>query len=202
MGLGIYKNDETQYLPIFKEIFEEEQNGGIVVIADIPTATLMLDRGVVVGVSSGLWHVIKTAKVYADVTSGAVIKVLTNNLFKVGDFISNENHSSEITAINTTASDDYHSITIDTGFVVDDGDILHQSTSEGLDDGDVALKYTPSAMTKNQIQLTKYSPGTGATRQININSSLVVNASVNESLMPYPVTDEIKSELTDRIRFF
>ncbi len=202
MGLRIQRNAEIQYLPIFEGVIEDHPGGGIIAIADIPTTTILLDRGVVVGVdSNGLFHVVKTAEVQEDVSSGNDIKVLTNEEFKVGDFISNGTISSAITAIDITSSDDYHTITVTSGFAVNDGDVLYQSTSEGLDAADVVIKYTPFGMTKNQMELTSYTSGTGATRQENVSSAIVVRGTVNESILPYPVTDGIKTSLTARMRF-
>ncbi len=204
MGLQIRRNSETQYLPIFESVIEEIPGGGIVAIADIPTAVEILDRGIVVGVASdGIYHVVKTAEVYAD-SDGTAIQVVPDiHNFKVGDYLANENggNSVLITAIDTDTNAAYDTITVANALTVTDDDVLYQSTSAGASAAAKAYKYTPVGITKNQMELTKYTSGTGSTRQENISSAIVTRGTVNESIMPYKTTAAMKTSLTARINF-
>jgi len=202
MGLQVTKSSDTQYNPVFLKILEDIPGGVTLQTSDLKSTTEELKAGAIIGEdgsTSGLYHLIKTAEVHADVTEGNDIQVEKGHEFKVGDFISNGNASSEITAIDTSNSD-YDVITVTNGFACNDGDILYLSTSEGNDAADVAMKYTPSAITKDTVAVITYS-ASGKRTETNVNVAAVVRGTVNESLLPFKVHSNMKTALTDRIRF-
>ena len=200
MGLSIARTDETQYNPVFQAIMEDNPGGVTLALGDLKSATEEVKAGAVIGEGStaGLFHLIKTAEVYADAES-ATILVEKEHEFKVGDFISNGLGSSAIISITTTETL-YDTIVVTNGLTVSDGDALYQSTSEGVEVADLAYKYTPSAISRNEAVVTTYSVS-GSESQANVSVGAVVRGTVVESLLPFVVTTGIKTALTDRIRF-
>ena len=202
MGMQVTKTEGTELHPLFFKIFDDIPGGVTLKASDLKTATEELEAGAIIGEdgsTSGLYHLIKTAEVYEDVSSGTDIKVEKEHEFKVGDFISNGNSSSAITAIDADETA-YDTITVTNGFACNDGDILYQSTSEGTEAADVALKYTPSAITKNTVAKITYT-ASGSRTETNVTVAAVVRGTVNESLLPFVVHADIKTALTDRILF-
>lgn len=202
MGLNVVKTSGDQHLPVFLKILEDIPGGVTIQATDLKTVTEELEAGAIIGEdgsTSGLYHLIKTAEVYEDVSSGTAIKVEKEHEFKVDDYISNGNNSSKITAITTTETA-YDTITVTNGFACNDGDVLYQSTSEGAEAADVAIKYTPSAITKDTVAKITYT-ASGSRTETNVNVAAVIRGTVNESLLPFVVHADMKTALTDRIIF-
>ncbi len=203
MGLTVSKTSETQYLPVFQKVFEDIPGGATISTGDLKSDSTEIKAGAIVGAdpdTDGLYRLIKTAEVYADGDGeDNTIQVLKTHEFKVEDFISNGSKSSKIQSIDTT-NDDYDVISVVAGFAHEDGDYLYQSTSEGTEAADIALKYTPAGITKNNIDVVTYSLS-GSVTHANVSSGIVVRGTVVESLLPYVVPTVVKTALTDRIRF-
>lgn len=202
MGLGISKASEAQYNPCFISILEDIPGGGTIAAADLKTDSEEIKAGAVVGVdSSGLYHLCKSAEVYASGSGeGNKIKITKDHELKAGEFVCNGAKSTAIVSIDSTTSDDYDELTVVSGFAHDDGDYLYESTSEGTEAANIAQLYTPAGLTRDNIEAVVYS-ASGKTSLTNISSGIVVRGTVNESLLPFVVPDVTKTALTARIRF-
>lgn len=106
MDLQVRKETETQYHPLFLKILEDIPGGITLVSADLKTVTEEIKAGALLSEDSstaGKFHLVKTAKVYeALAASGTALKVLKAHEFKVGEFITNGQVSTEIASITTT----------------------------------------------------------------------------------------------------
>jgi len=137
MNLQVNKTTETQYHPIFLKVLEDIPGGITLVSADLKTATEELKAGSLIGEdgnTAGLYHLCKTAEVYEAVTAGATsVKVEKEHEFKVGDFITNGQVSTAITAINTDEAA-YDTLTLtatlDAVEVIPVDSVLYQGSSE------------------------------------------------------------------------
>lgn len=202
MGLQITKTTGIVYKPIFLKILEDIPGGVTLSVGDAKAATEEIKAGTLIGEDavSGLYHICKSAEVYADGDGeDKTIQVLKNHEFKVDDFICNEENSSKITAIDTTNSD-YDIITVTNGYATIDGEVLYQGTSEGLEAADIVQKYIPKGITKYGVALITYSKS-GKKTEANVTVGVVVRGTVKESLLPYPVPIISKTALTAIIRF-
>ena len=116
MNMQIVKTSGVVYPPIFKAVLEDIPGGVLFDVDDLPAATEFLEAGVLLaedGSTSGLFHACKTAKVYeAEAAGGTELKVTKDHLFIVGDFITNGDVSTAITAIDTTTSALYDTLTL------------------------------------------------------------------------------------------
>ena len=199
--MNLNKVSETQTYPIWKKILEDITGGVTVAVADIKSSTSEIKAGTIVGegATAGLFHICKAAEVYANAASTTVL-ILTNHEFKVGDFICNGLRSTAITVIAT--GDDYDTLTLTAALTVVDGDALYEGTSEGIDDADIAAKYTAKGITKATVVTRAYYPqDDGYVALSNVTASVIVRGTINESLMPFIVPTVYKTALTDRIIF-
>ncbi len=194
MSLKITRSQETRFFPIFNSVIEDIKGGGTLG-DDFPATTLDITGGLVVGIDGdGIYHAVKTGEVNAD-AEGVSIDLETAQVFKVGDFICNGVKSTLITAIDLTTDTSIATLTLTNALTVTDGDILYQSVSEGLEDDDIAYKYTPVGMTKNEVLFSTQTVGTGPTRGENFGISIVVRGWAKESLLPFKVTSAMKTAL-------
>jgi len=138
MNIAITKTTGVEYPPVFQKILEDVAGGVTFDVDDLPTAIEFLEEGVMLTEdcsTDGLYHVCKTLKTYAEIAVSAVsITVLKAHLFVVGDFITNGQVSTAITAIDTTTSALYDTITItatlDATEAVPISTVLYQGSSE------------------------------------------------------------------------
>lgn len=137
MSLQIVKTTETQVNPVFLKILEDIVGGISFTVADLKTVTTEVKAGAVVGEdgsTAGKWHLIKTAKLQAKANANVTsIRVEKNHEFKVGEFITNRQVSTEITGITITETD-YDTIaltaTLDAIAEIPVGTVLYQGSSE------------------------------------------------------------------------
>lgn len=136
----------------------EDIPGGITVsVADF-VEDFIVPAGSVVGKdNNGLFHVLKTAKMHTAANSSATdYLVYKGHGLKVGDYIASATGAKAyaITAINTTGSDVYDTISIGTtlGVAVAQYAGLFQAAAEAASNTS-AFKYTPYAVTGHSVQL-------------------------------------------------
>jgi hypothetical protein len=170
-------------------------------IADIPDGVTVsvedltqkvLPEGTPVGkdTATGLYHVVKVAKVTAVATNTATSYVVAKgHNFKVGDFITlkEDGKAYAITAIDTTTSTETDTITVGTtlGVAAAVGDAIYHAAAESAADAS-ALKYKPVALV-------------GESYDVKAGSNLAVNAwtiaQIREANIP-AVGPVVKAKLT------
>lgn len=198
MSLQINKESGVKYDPIFLKIIEDIPGGVTFVPGDLKSATVEVKAGAVIGEdgSTELWHLVKTAVVQTEVAGAAItVQVEKNHEFKVEDFITNGAVSTAITVIDDSNSA-FDTITItatlDATVAVPIGTVLYQGTDAG-----VTPKYPADAILRDTAEVKDEKGNLLG----NIFAGAVVRGTVDESELPYSVTDGQKVSLTDRIRF-
>jgi len=173
-----------------EKILEDIPGGLTVAQADFQSDTEEMLEGALIGVdANGLGHIFKTAELYEDETDAETdYKVLKDHEFVVGDFITDSGLDGAAYAITEidTSNNDYDVLTVGTtlGHAMSEGECLVQATAEAAA-GSAALKYTLKGIAMDQVDLTDDND--------NLGCGVLVRGTVNESLMPYPVDDNIKA---------
>lgn len=120
---------------IFDHIFAEKVGGGLV-----KNSTFDLYPGLAVDAAG---NVIKAYKVVEDAASDATsIKIAKGSGIASGDVIGTGKKSVASTAVDTTTSDSYDTVTVSLGVAVTAGTILYQSLSASA--SAAKPKYTPA----------------------------------------------------------
>jgi hypothetical protein len=175
-------------------ILEDIPGGGVVEKDDFPSTTTTMLEGALLGVdASGIYHVVKTAKMAAAAASGATSLVIDkNDALVVGDILTNTAKTVTARPITAIAASGtlYQTVTLGAAFGVAlaDNDVLIAAAASGA--SGAAFKYSPAAIAANSVDLLANNTGCG----------LVVRGRVRESLLPYPVDSTIKA-LLPLIRF-
>ena len=197
MSLQVNKESGVKYDPVFLKILEDIPGGVTVKTDRFPTTTKEIKKGALLNAdatTAGLYNVIKTVKVTADGVSDATVVQVepTDHLFKAGEFIFLWGATaSTITRVSTTAI----AVTEALGSaVVVDGAVLYETAAAAT----ATALYDTDAILQDTIEVRKDGV---ATLLDNIFAGAVVRGTVDESELPYFVTDQSKTDLTARIRF-
>lgn len=167
-------------------------------VADIPNGVTVksaelvgtiLKEGTPIGKGSdGLYHVVKAAKVTANVGATATtINVEKGHHFKVGDFVMSalNGKAYAISAIDTTTNTPYDTITIGTAIGAISKDACIMEADEEHASSGAAFKYKPQALTGDHYDVEALS---------NHIVAAVTMGQFKESVIP-PISDAIKSAL-------
>ena len=190
---------EFQYHPGIEQIISDVIGGGTISRSDLAVffsgeQLKELPPLCLVGqADDGVWHVVKTAEMYADAAAEAIkYQVEKNHLFAVGDVITKSGLAgiaAAITAIDKS-EDNYDAITVGATLGdLSDGDVLVLA-SAAADAGSASYLYTPTVLTMNKVDLTV----------ANQSSGLLEAGKVNASVIPFPIDSTLKSALSG-IRF-
>ena len=197
MSLQVKKDTGSVYDPVFLKILEDIPGGVTVKTDRFPTTTKEVKKGALLNAdatTAGLYNVIKTVKVTADGVSDATVVQVepTDHLFKAGEFIFLWGATaSTITRVSTTAI----AVTEALGSaVVVDGAVLYETAAAAT----ATALYDTDAILRDTIEVRKDGV---ATLLDNIFAGAVVRGTVDESELPYFVTDQSKTDLTARVRF-
>lgn len=194
------KEKEFQYHPGIEKILMDVIGGGTIDRSDLDVsfAGVLLQELpplTIVGKDSvtGVYHVVKTAEMYADAAVDAITyQVKKNHLFKVGDKITKSGLAgiaNTISAIDKS-NDGYDVITVaSTLAAASEGDVLVLAAADAAA-GSAAYMYTPECITMNKVDLTV----------ANQTSGLLEAGKVNASVLPFPIDAALKAVLKD-IRF-
>lgn len=190
--MQIFKKTENRQVNAFVTKLEDIPGGGAIAVSDLAQAEVL--DGTPVGVdNNGMYHVIKTAKLTADVTNVATeYPVAKGHNFKIGDVIALAKgaKASAISAINTSAeTHDTLTVTATLGTAATTGKVIFQAAA-ATTGADSAFKYNPVGLVGTGFDII---PGD------NHSSDIVVRGSVKEALI-VPIHAEIKSALS-LIRF-
>ena len=194
MSLQIKKESGTGYHPVFLDILNEIPGGVTVKTNRFPTTTKEIKKGALLNAdasSAGLYNIIKTVKITANVTTTVTVMAIepAGHLFLAGEFIwTHGTSASTISRVSATAI-----AVMSTGSVIATNAILYETatitTATPLYDADAILRNTIKVRDDEGTLLD------------NIFAGAVVRAEVDESMLPYFVTDADKTALTVRIRF-
>lgn len=110
------------------------------------------------------------------------IVVLKAHHFKVGDYLNDGTTGGIITAIDTTSSDTYDTITVNTSLTYAEGTKYQEGTATG---SSTALKYIPNGMVKSQVYI----------KDGNADASVVTMGQAREDALTYPLTSAYKVAL-------
>jgi hypothetical protein len=141
------KQTESRGLLAFVTKLDVRTSGATVAAADLTDQDTVLAGTVIGKDTNGLFHVIKSAKLYASATNVATTyQVLKGHNAKVGDVFGIIGDAAyAISAINTSnAAYDVFTLGTTLGVALSAGDILTQATAAAADNA--ALAYTPIGM--------------------------------------------------------
>lgn len=165
--------------------------GGVSVKTSELGGDFLLEGAVVSAPDNGICHVVKVALIVAAVAAvDTAIKVKKGHNFKVGDFVMADEGGKAyaITAIDSTSSKAYDTITVGTalGEIAKDG-FLIEAAAESADTAS-KLKYTPKAIV-----------GTG--KQVNPKSNLDTDAWLIGVTKGNPLPECVAKHLTGIINY-
>jgi len=181
------KLSDTERSLAVEKILEDIPGGCVIEKDDIPTSSSGIKEGTLVGKdSSGIYHIIKTAKVAVAVsTDDTDIVVYDNNEFKVGDYIgtsaSGEASGVAITAIVASGAGRHLLTATWNGPDVAASGLIVQASGLGHSN----YKYEVAGVLTNYCERDKENTGGG----------VMVRGRVREKLMPYYIDDLLKSKL-------
>jgi hypothetical protein len=192
-----YETPEAcRYNRCVQKIFEDIPGGCVLKKSELKNgASGFLNEGILISLDSlGLGHLVKTCKLWSDVSSSATgINVYKNHEFKAGDIVTDTIKTA--TARNIlfidTSSVNFDLFNIGSGFGIDliTGSILIQASASGVNSD---YKYSPDAIGISELPVNLALKNNGF--------GLLVRGRVKEDLMPYPVDATIKA-LLPLIRF-
>ena len=196
MSLQIKKEEGVVYDPVFLKILEDIPGGVTIKTNRFPTTTKEIKKGALLnamtGASIGLYNIIKTVRLTAAGVTNTTILVIepTDHLFKVGEYIFLQGVSAgTITRVSTTA------IAVKIAHkAIASGAVLYETPTGGT----ATALYGASAILRDTIEVRKAGV---ETLLDNIFAGAIVRGTVDESELPYFVTDQQKTDLTARIRF-
>jgi len=199
MSLQVLKESGSVYDPVFLKILEDIPGGVTVKTDRFPTATKEIKKGALLNAdatTAGLYNVIKSVRLTADGDSNVTILAVepADHLFKVGEFIQLYGGTTGTIVAVLPAT-----ITIESALAHTDipsGSILEEVAAAVLT-GSAPL-YAASAILRDTVEVRR----DGVTTLLdNLFAGAVVRGTVDESELPYFVTDADKTALTARIRF-
>jgi len=199
MSLQILKDEGSVYDPVFLKILEDIPSGVTIKTDRFPTTTKEIKKGTLLNAdssSAGLYNVIKTVKIVNKVVSAGTVLVIepTDHLFVAGDFIYLYGATAEtITRVSTTGIAVKTALVGATGGIVS-GAILYETATIAT----ATALYGADAILRDNVEVRKDGV---ATLLDNLFAGAVVRGTVDESELPYFVTDTDKTALTARIRF-
>lgn len=190
--MQIFKKTEARQTNAFITKLEVIVGGGTIAVKDLSQP--IVNEGTPVGVdANGLYHVVKTAKLVADVTNVATdYPVAKGHNFKIGDFLAQKTGGKAyaISSIDTTAEDrDILTVGTTLGLAGVIGDVIIQASAESATTTS-ALKHSPIGLIGTSFDVIEGD---------NHLSDIVVRGSVKEALIS-PLSAEIKA-LMPLIRF-
>lgn len=199
MSLQVLKETGSVYDPVFLKILEDIPGGVTIKTNRFPTTTKEIKKGTLLNASAsslGLYNVIKTVRLTATGVSGATVLAVepADHLFKIDELIFLWGATAgTIIRVSTTAIA-VNCTMLGTGGVVASGAVLYEALSQAAS----TAKYDTDAILRNTVEVRK----DGITTLLdNIFAGAVVRGTVDESELPYFVTDIAKIDLTARIRF-
>ncbi len=184
--------------PVNKILWDEAKAdraaGGFTLVSTVLSGLAYLLKGapLYVDYTSRVANVVKSATVIAG-GSATVTRVSKGSAFKVGDVISEAVGAIAvaITAVDTTnaAYDAFTHLTVTTAFTA--GNVLFEADAVGATS---AYLFTANALLSDNV---KVATATGSTTVTAIIGAL----EIQEANLPFPISAEVKTALTNRFQF-
>jgi hypothetical protein len=199
MGLGFSKTSETRRYPIFRSILEDIVGGITVSTSNVPSAIKEIEAGCPVdqaASTAGLYYLIKTGKLKANITSIATIMYLYPSLFDTNELITFDHNgasAASISSITRATTTDTILLTAALGTILATNGVLYEANAAG----GCAHKYTAEALILDNITVRNSDLSTIP----NVTAGAFIRGTVDESALTYPIPTADKTALTARIRF-
>jgi len=182
-----YKKSESAEKLVFVSKIETVPGGGTVAVKDLVDGRIHAGAALYLDSETGLYHVIKVAKVYENAGSTATsIKIYKGSNLKASDYIGVAGSSvKQISAIDREGSSSYDTVTLAATLgALSAGDLLEgvKSTNAG---------YSPVGYLGESFDVEKDN---------NHLQSIVVRGTITEANLASPLTSRIKSA-TPLVRF-
>jgi len=126
-------------------------------------------------------EVVKTA-LCIDGGGSTTPRVQKTHHFKVGNILNDGTTGATVTAVNTTASDDYDILTVNTAVIYAAGTKYYEGAATGVD---VTKYFTPNGLVKSPTYIAEG----------NADVPVVVIGTVREGALVYPLADALKISL-------
>ena len=203
MSLQILSESGTVYDPVFLKILEDIPGGVTLKTNRFKTTTKEIKKGALLNASAssvGLYNLVKTAKVKtASITlTVCSICVYPQHEFVVGDYVGIPGKGTAHTIASITVGTGTDTIVFDSAMTSTcaTNTVLRQCVA-GVET-EAALLYSADAILRSTVEVRR----DGVTTLLdNLFAGAVVRGTVDESELPYYVTDADKTALTARIRF-
>jgi len=208
MSLGIKKETDVGFNPVFLSILEDIPGGITLKTNRIPASTKIIKAGALISVDSspaGLYNLVKTAKLKKNIGAATCVTlyVYPTQEFQTGEFVGIQGRGTACTIASITKGSggpgtDVIILTAGSGGLhttVATNTILEECSAAAHTGA--AVKYAATAILKNTIVVRNDDLST----KQNVCAAAIVRGTVNESLLPYAVTNADKTALTARVRF-
>jgi len=200
MSLQIKSESGTVYDPVFLKILEDIPGGVTIKTNRFPTTTKEIKKGAMLNASAssvGLYNLVKTARVIRPVLADTLATIMyldPDNEFIVGELITYGATATAqtITKITKGAVSDCVVIANSMMLAIPSAGVLYETA-----DASSTAKYDTDAILRDTIKVRDDE----GTLLDNVFAGVVVRGTVDESELPYFVTDQQKTDLTARIRF-
>ena len=198
MSLQVSKKSGTLYHPVFLDILNDIPGGITLKTNRFPTTTDEIKKGAMLNASAssvGLYNLVKTAKVKSTIT-GVTISVYPQHEFVVGDFIGIPGKGTAATIDTITKGTGTDIILLPSSVGVCATNTILRECGAAVNTG-AAVLYDTDAILRDTVKVRDDDD----VLLDNVFAGAVVRAEVDESMLPYFVTDQQKTDLTARIRF-
>jgi len=200
MSLQVSKETGVVYDPVFLKILEDIPGGVTIKTNRFPTTTDEIKKGAMLNASAssvGLYNLVKTARVIHAVLKSTLATIMyldPDNEFIVGEVITYGATASAqtITKITKGAVSDLVVIANSMILAIASAGVLYETANKSS-----VAKYDTDAILRSTVKVRDDE----GTLLDNIFAGVVVRGTVDESELPYFVTDQQKTDLTARIRF-
>jgi len=201
MSLQITKESGSVYDPVFLKILEDIPGGVTLKTNRFPTTTDEIKKGAMLNASAssvGLYNLVKTARVIHGVSKSTLATIMyldPDNEFIVGEYITygGAGCAQTITKITKGTVSDLVVIAGSMILAIPSAGVLYETAAEGTS----VAKYDTDAILRSTVKVR----GDDDVLLDNVFAGVVVRGTVDESELPYFVTDQQKTDLTARIRF-
>jgi len=195
--MDVTKKSGTVTIPVYKSVLEKIVGGVTLATNRIPSATKHLLEGTLLDESAntvGLYQFVKTGKGIRTTAAATAISCDPKQEWNLGDFISvyEKTTQATITRITNSANTVWVATARALGTLNTDSRIVEVAAV-----GATGNKYQPSAMLGEDVQVRNEDLSTIG----NVTASAVLRGSVDESRLPLYITEQHKTQLTDRMRF-
>ena len=196
MAIEVKKETGTVYKPVWQLILEDIPGGVTLSTSRVPSTTKELKAGTMLANSgtTGIYQFIKTGKSVGTQTAATARRFVAPVEFNANEFIFINGKTTGSTILRIARSANTVTIATKTALgTLGTASIIGQCAAAGA----TALLYSPVAVTRDDVEVRNADLSTLK----NVTAGAVVRGTLDESVLPYPVTSGMKTALTARFRF-